>query len=279
MLPQVMCQICGSELRDARWRLVGVCGRAKCQLARARLLQTSRFAEKLAEEQVLRQIAEAYRDQEAARLGIDQPEMILPVVVPANLRRIVTLPERRKRAFREFLMQLVSQAAALRASKDYTEEGDSPIFPGEKSGSSPGNPVQDSSAAQPSTLEELLLRGCATCRGRCCNGGGDHAYLDVNALVHYMRRHPKQRPRHVLEAYLSRLPYKAYQNSCIYHRENGCALPREMRSNISRDFFCGALRSFQRNYGQKAGAEMVFFAFEGTQVVRTESFAALKAKR
>jgi hypothetical protein len=273
------CQICGSELHDTRWRLVGVCGGAKCQLARARLLQTSRLAEKQVGEQLRQQIAEAYRDQEAARLGIDRPEMILPAVVPANLRRIVTLPERRKRTFREFLMQLISQAATFRASQGYFEEGENFILPAEKSEPSPGDSVGDSSAAQPAILEKLLLRGCATCRGRCCNGGGNHAYLDVNALVHYMRRHPKQRPRHVLEAYLSRLPSKAYQNSCVYHRENGCALPREMRSDISREFFCEALWSLQRNYRQKAGVEMVFFAVEGTQVVRTESFKDLGVRR
>lgn len=256
MLSNPACRICGTELREPRWRLVGVCGAAKCQLAWASRLQARRNAEMQLKKQARTQLAEAHRDREALRLGIGQVQTIQPVVVPANDRKIVNLPERRKRAFRNRLMELISQAAAARATF---------------ANPSPGETALDSSPSPPA-LESLLGRGCATCRGRCCNGGGDHAYLTVDTILGYMRQHPKQRPRDVLESYLSLLPNKAYEDSCVYQTKDGCALPRAMRAKISGDFFCEELRQFQRQYYAEGEREVLFYAFEESQVVRSEPF-------
>jgi hypothetical protein len=256
VLPQPTCQICGSDLHDARSRLMGVCLSAKCQLGWARRLQACRQAESRRQAEQRQRLAEAYRDQEAAWLGIDRPDTVLPVVVPANLRRVVILPERRRRAFRDFVMRLLSQAAAKRATRAERSSDDV---------------VQDSPAAMSPALEAILRRGCATCGGRCCNSGGDCAYQEVATVVAYMRRRPELRPRHVLAAYLSHLPNKAYEDSCVYHAETGCALPREMRSPACADFYCAKLRGFQQRFAAGTVGEVVFFAFEGTQLMRAES--------
>jgi hypothetical protein len=250
----VACQICGTELVEPRWRLIGVCGASKCQLAWTSRLQARRNAEMLLKKQERTRLAEALRDREALRLGIGDVQTILPVVVPANLRKIVNLPERRKRAFRNNLMELISKAAAVRAA--------SAALP-------PGETALDSPRPAPE-LESQLGRGCATCRGRCCNGGGDHAYLSVDTILGYMRNHPKQRPRDVLEAYLSLLPHRAYQDSCVYQTKNGCALPREMRAKISGDFFCEELRQFQKQFYAEGERKVIFYAFEERQSVRSE---------
>jgi hypothetical protein len=178
--------------------------------------------------------------------------------VPANLRKVVNLSERRKRAFRDYLMGLISQAAVQRAKS---------------AGCPPGDTAADSSPLSPE-LAAQLGRGCATCRGRCCNGGGDHAYLTVDTILGYMRDHPKQRPREALEAYLARLPNRAYEDSCVYQTEHGCALPREMRARISGDFYCEELREFQKQYFAEGERPVVFFAFEGREVVRAERLPA-----
>ena len=144
-------------------------------------------------------LPEAHRDREALPRGIDA-QHITVAVVPANLRKVVNLPERRKRAFRDYLAELIAQAAAVRASS---------------ANPPPGETALDSSPSSPA-LENLLQRGCATCRGLCCLGGGNHAYLSLETILGYMYKHPKQRPRQVLDAYLSFLPNKAYENSCVY---------------------------------------------------------------
>jgi hypothetical protein len=256
MLSKMACQICGAELLDARCRLLGVCGAPKCQLAWAGRLQARRQAELQLKNQQRYRLAEVHRDREALRLGIDQAQTISPAVVPANLRKIVSLPARRKRAFRVFLMELVARAAAVRTSS---------------ANPSPGETALDS-APSPPALESLLNRGCATCRGRCCNGGGDHAYLSIETILGYMHKHPKQRPRQVLKAYLSLLPKKSYEDSCVYQTEIGCALPREMRAKISGDFFCEELRHFQRQFYAGGERKIMFYAFEDSRVVRSEPF-------
>ena len=211
------------------------------------------------QEQQREQIARAYRDQEAARLGIDWPEKVIPVVVPANLRCMVNLPERRKRAFRDRLMQLLGQAAALRASSVNRTSGDG---------------AQTPSATWPLMPETLLARGCSICRGRCCNAGQDHAYVDVATLESYMQRRPNLRPRHVLADYLSRLPNKAYEESCVYHTEKGCNLPHEMRSLTCRDFYCTELWRFQRQFAREALRQVIYLAAEGLRMIRAESLEA-----
>ena len=263
MLPQSTCQICGSALHDGRARLMGVCLGAKCQLGWARRLQAARQADAQLRKQQRQRLAETLRDQEAARLGLEAPESILPVVVPANLCRVVKLPARRKRAFRALFVQSLSEAAAERAARANRPSSDA---------------VQDAPAAMSPALEMILRRGCATCGGRCCNGGSDRAYQDVAALVAYMQRRPKLRPRHVLAAYLSRLPYDAHEDSCVYHTETGCALPRAMRAPICGNFYCEELRDLRQRFAAGTVKEVVFFAIEGTQLTRAESLEKCDAK-
>ncbi|MCC6127145.1 MAG: hypothetical protein IT426_19460 [Pirellulales bacterium] len=257
MFSGATCQICGRELREARERLLGVCLTAKCQLAWAGRLQSRRNAEMQLKMQARTRLANLHREREALLLGIGRSDAIQPVVVPANERKIANLPERRKRAFRDFLTEIISQAAALRAKSAVTPRGETAL---------------DSSPVPPE-LDSLLGRGCATCRGRCCNAGGDRAYLSADTILGYMHHHPEQRPRDVLESYLSLLPNKSYQDACIYQAKNGCALPREMRSKISGDFFCEELRQFQRHYYAEGKREVRFYAFEESQIVRSEPVA------
>jgi hypothetical protein len=262
MATNSVCQICGATLDEQAERLTRVCGAPRCQLAWASRLQARRNAELQLQRQERHGLAAAYRNREASRLGIIGAEELFPVAVPANLRKTVNLPERRKGAFRDYLMGLVSQAAALRA-----KSVDRPL----------GETAADC-APFPTTLAAQLGRGCAVCRGRCCNGGGDHAYLTVETILGYMRDHPKQRPREVLDAYLTRLPNRAYKDSCIYQTEHGCALPREMRGRISGDFYCEELREYQKQYYTQGAQPVVFFAFEGREIVRAEPLPALAAE-
>jgi hypothetical protein len=257
MTLQLTCRICGNPLLEPRWRLVGVCGSANCLHAWTRGLQARRQAELLKQKQQRQKLADTYLNLQAGRLGITGPDKILAVVVPANPRRIVNLPERRRRAFRHRFMQSLSQAAALRASTAHCVPGaEQPVLP------STSSLVSD----------PLLGRGCATCRGRCCILGRDHAYQDAASLESYMDRRPEQRPRHILEDYLSRIPNRTYEESCVYQAEAGCVLPREMRSQICNEFYCVELRDLQRQFPGGPPGRIMYLAIEGTRLVRAEPF-------
>jgi hypothetical protein len=257
MTLQSTCQICGNPLLEPRWRLVGVCGSANCLHALTRGLQARKQAEWLKQTRERQRLAETYLKLEADRLGITGK--MLAVVVPANLRRIRNLSERRRRAFHDRLKQCISQAAASRTSTARNTTGDERHAP----------PSRPSFVPDP-----LLSRGCFTCKGHCCNSGQDHAYQDVAALESYMDLHPEQQPRHVLEDYLSRIPTRTYQESCVYQAEAGCVLPREMRSPICNEFYCGEIRDFQRQFPHGPPGRILYVAVEGTRLVRAEPLMA-----
>ena len=49
----------------------------------------------------------------------------------------------------------------------------------------------------------------------------------------------------MIDDYLSRIPDVAHQDSCIFHGADGCALPRELRSDVCNNFECNGLLSIR----------------------------------
>jgi hypothetical protein len=91
-----------------------------------------------------------------------------------------------------------------------------------------------------------LGAACATCRGFCCRNGGERAYLSAERMQRYMTEHPTLAPDAVVDAYLQHVPERTTAGSCVYHGPQGCALPREMRSDTCNRFYCGALYDLRR---------------------------------
>ena len=82
---------------------------------------------------------------------------------------------------------------------------------------------------------------CRTCRGHCCSKGGNDAYLDENAIAQAWARHPRLSKRGLMRLYLDAIPKKAFADSCIFHAEHGCSLPRSLRAPVSEAYLCGPL--------------------------------------
>ncbi|MDD5296629.1 MAG: hypothetical protein PHU46_06930 [Rhodocyclaceae bacterium] len=158
------------------------------------------------------------------------------VAVPHNGRRLINLPERRKREFRDKLNRLIS---SLMASPDalYT-------------GKSEPNPPPDGA--------RLLGGICTLCAGACCLNGGTHAYVRELTLLRVMRADPSLRPRHILDLYLSHLGRKTYEEACVYQGEKGCVLPAELRSNTCPDYFCPPLKQFRLEFHEDEKPEGAF---------------------
>ena len=144
-------------------------------------------------------------------------------IVRFNGHRVVNLQEGRRRAFRDRLNRLVSEAARQAASR----------------GAEPPTPRAQPDAS-PRQLA-VLATACAVCMGHCCTLGKGHAFLDAETLRRYMAEHPEARPRDVFEAYLSHLPRRSYVESCEYHAQRGCALPHPMRARMCNEFYCPGL--------------------------------------
>jgi hypothetical protein len=48
----------------------------------------------------------------------------------------------------------------------------------------------------------------------------------------------------VLQLYVERVPGVGYENSCIFHGKQGCALDRSLRSDVCNNYFCGGLLGY-----------------------------------
>jgi hypothetical protein len=90
-------------------------------------------------------------------------------------------------------------------------------------------------------------RLCGECRGRCCQAGaGWGAFIDLTVLQRWQQEQPECSLADAVEAYLSMLPEKHVQGSCLYLTAAGCAMPRERRADICNGFACDALTQVQR---------------------------------
>jgi hypothetical protein len=111
-----------------------------------------------------------------------------------------------------------------------------------------------------------LAAGCATCRGYCCREGGDSAYLDASTLRRIRAERPALSSAELLELYVAMIPEHSVANSCIFHGEQGCALPRELRSHTCNDFFCAPMCDWiAREVSQPAAVIIV----QDAQVLRS----------
>jgi hypothetical protein len=184
------------------------------QADRRQQIMAQREAERLA-------AARAARARWAQRRRNESDDPAPPVlVVPANTRRVTELPPQRREAFRAHLRGILDEAEARGVF--------SRVAPAVTTTPDANEPPAQFAAA------------CAACRGHCCSGGGDHAYLDLDNIRRYVAvsGHSAQ---DVMQAYVRRLPATSYDGSCVFHAGSGCTLPRDMRSAVCNAFYCHAL--------------------------------------
>ncbi len=254
--PHEVCTICGRVLAPRQFG-VRLCSSLDCQ----RKLQEEARERERRERQMLQERAEALLNRVAKVVELEEPDAYRPIVLPSSSARMTNLPERRRRHFRDILNRLIGEATARPAKRTAGQPG-LPVLP--------NGPVPE--------VQAVLSKGCALCRGRCCEKGGDRAFLTAETIRRYMARHPDQRPRDVLAAYLDHLGNKTAENSCVFHGAAGCRLPRDMRSDICNQFFCTGLVELQQGLTAQAPARAFFVSMSG-QTVRGAAFCDEKEFR
>jgi hypothetical protein len=93
---------------------------------------------------------------------------------------------------------------------------------------------------------QVLNAGCATCRGHCCMGGGEHGYIDERTMARVRRDRPELDAAAVISLYLRRVAPTSTQGSCLFHGPEGCTLGRDLRAELCNQFYCDGLRAFLR---------------------------------
>lgn len=171
---------------------------------------------------------EGLRARVAEALGLVGPQKVHLVVLPAAKGRMEPVSRTR----RELL------AASIEA--EFTARKDRTRVPKTRT------PLDDAS----------LLAVCGTCRGACCKWGEDHAYLTRAVLSRVKAERRIASNASLLRAYVERIPEMAREGSCIYHGEDGCALPRSMRSETCNRFVCHPLKQLGRDFSQPGYAQL-----------------------
>lgn len=251
------CVVCGETIDERVPRTQKYCSDQKCKLKYlVRLRQHRQESLKRERERLMRQ-ARDLRGNAAEAAWIENPEDFIPVAIPVNTRGVRHLPEKRRRSFCARLMKLIDQAAAelnssTRLKDDITMQ------------------MKRDAQMQGTELCSILSNACAICRGSCCILGADtDAYLKVDTLLRYMHQHPELQQRQVLEEYLSYLPKKTYEDSCVYHTEFGCALPRDMRAETCNSFACDGLVEIREHAIDTKSTRFFIAAMKGEDILRS----------
>jgi hypothetical protein len=107
--------------------------------------------------------------------------------------------------------------------------------------------IQKSTPEPTGFTAAVLAAGCATCRGHCCKGGGDHAYIDERTMARVRRDNPEHDARAVIRLYLDRVAPSSYRDSCLFHGEAGCTLGRPLRAELCNAYYCTGLQTFLKH--------------------------------
>jgi hypothetical protein len=167
----------------------------------------------------------------------------LPVIVPRSEKALEATSSARARQLRK---HLVKSLRALRSMKK-----------SELSASSE-RPEPDGFVAR------VAETACSLCKGWCCRGGGDHAYIDERTMARLYRAQPELDARGVLRLYAERVPEAGYTNSCLFHAATGCTLTRSLRSEVCNSYFCRGLEDYVK--GADTRAPVTVIAGEGDKM-------------
>jgi hypothetical protein len=153
------------------------------------------------------------------------------VMVPLNVRALIPVDPERVRRLRKHLVQSLRDMRTMK------------------------RPAQSASPlrAEPAGfIGEVARTACSLCRGYCCKGGGDHAYLDERAMARVREARPVLNAGEVIRLYVERVPSAGYAGSCVFHGKAGCTLDRSLRSDVCNSYFCTGLGNFVKGSGLPA---------------------------
>jgi len=168
------------------------------------------------------------------------------VSVPLSDRTLARVTRARIRALR---MHLVESMRAMREMK-HPERNASPVRP------------------EPEGMAgKVAAAACTLCRGSCCKGGGEHAYLDERTMARVRQARPEMGAGAVIGLYIACVAPEAYSESCIFHGAAGCTLDRALRSDVCNSYFCSGLGRFVVN--PRAPNGVVVVASEGGKTRRS----------
>jgi len=172
------------------------------------------------------------RDELATEHGIIAPQQFFVTVIPRFANLVAALPDQRRKTFRKMIELLVDE---LVTSPDASIERNEP----------PLQSLGEHRTGLDLENERLVGLVCAACGGFCCWNGDTHAYLRVETLRRLLLERPELHIKQIVDLYVGFLPERSFENSCVFHAQTGCTLPREMRSDTCNSHYCDGQHSLR----------------------------------
>ena len=240
------CCVCSKPLAG-REKAARRCSRFECQQAFVSDQAAVRARKRLEYEEIRAQ-AEIVRADSAAALGIAEPTKYTLAIIPSYEMPLVELPMARRFMLAEHVARIVRKAMSEPAPGD-------------------ANPTPTPEPTPiPERIQPILGKACGLCKGNCCRGGGNWAYLTDATIRRFCHAHPQLDADQVVAAYLARMVTTTYENSCVFHQRDGCGLTREMRSDTCNLHFCQGLFDFQKDVSSEGPVEVFFAAIRDYRV-------------
>ncbi|MDZ7630327.1 MAG: hypothetical protein U5K74_02920 [Gemmatimonadaceae bacterium] len=239
-LPSVAkCQECTRPLTLAQ-RAAGFCGSAACREEVYRTRESAAVARKAA---LLAEL-QRRRRRSAAQRGIPlvEDDTYRVALLPYNTDRVSRLPARRRMRHEAHLRACLAEARQTLAGSP----PDARLEPAALEPVSPPVPHTPRQRAE----SQLLLAGCAACRGACCREAGDHAFISAGMMVGYLQRHPTADDDAVVAQYLSHIGDMTMTHGCVYQSNRGCTLAPALRADICHRFHCTGLMMLKGQFAE-----------------------------
>jgi hypothetical protein len=234
--PHKPCSVCGAPLTVHRV-VHGFCDLPACRVA----IGQKRLSDRQAEERaVAKAVAEAHRQTLITQHPHLRSRGIGVVVVPGFDAAMQPMTQQRRDNLRAHLEEVLSVTSS--------------------------ELVEDSTVHRSNATQQVINAACATCRGYCCRKGGDSAYIKPETIARVRQHHPDLSNEAIASMYVNAVPEIVTANSCIFHGNQGCTLPRDFRADICNDYHCPPLEAWLSSASRLAVAVV---AVEGVQVVRS----------
>jgi len=202
------CVVCNEPIDIHQFVRGNICSSVSCQ------------TQKAVDENLKLQAIEKRKIQETAKNAVAAVygSKFTHAVIPYQQSRLVPADPQRAKAFRKNLRQVIRTAVSQN------------IEPEVASNSTSENSETDH--------DRRLAKTCITCKGHCCHQGETHAFIKAPQIAAILANQPGLKLADLYRTYIRLLPVTSFENSCIYQSEQGCNLPRHLRSSICNNFEC-----------------------------------------
>lgn len=169
------------------------------------------------------------------------PDSMKIQILPRQTRPMTGPDPDQRAAFKAYLREIIDQSFARDAAPE-------PVI---------GRAKHD--APEPAFAQA----SCATCKGDCCNLGGEHkAFLNADVISEFRALHPDWDADRVYRSYAERLAETTPEGSCQFHGSRGCTLDRDQRAQLCNSHHCRPLKYLLHLGGLVGDAPVALFALD-----------------